>query len=64
MIPCHTGPLGKGNISVMKTLQAENFQGLFDVLCEEGAAHADLMAVGWQLFVAVIFSYVMYLHIR
>ena len=39
MIPYHT--FGKGNISVRKTLQAENFHGLFDVLGEEGAAHAD-----------------------
>ena len=31
-------------------------QGLFDVLGEEGAAHADRMAVGWQFFVAVICS--------
>ena len=27
---------GKGNISVRKTLEAENFQGLFDVIGEEG----------------------------
>ena len=52
MIPCHT--FGKGNISVRKTLQAENCQGLFDVLGEEGAAHAYRMTVGWQFFVAVI----------
>ena len=52
MISCHT--FGLGNISVLKTLHAENFQGLFDVLGEEDAAHADRMAVGWQFFVAVL----------
>ena len=54
MIPYHA--FGKGNIYVRKTLQAEIFQGLFDVLGEECAAHADRMAVGsslWQFFSSV-----------
>ena len=51
MIPCHN--FGKGNISVLKTLQAENCQGLFDVIGEEGAAHADRTAVGWPFFSSV-----------
>ena len=45
-------PFGKGNASVLKTLKAGNFPGLFDVLDEESATHADLMAVGQQFFAA------------
>ena len=44
---------GKGKASVLKTLKAGNFPGLFDVLGEESATHADLMAVGEQFFAAL-----------
>ena len=46
-------PFGKSNASVLKTLKAGNFSGLFDVLGEESATHADLMAVGQQFFAAL-----------
>ena len=44
---------GKGKASVVKTLKAGNFPGLFDVLGEEFVTHADLMAVGQQFFAAL-----------
>ena len=43
-------PFGKGKASVLKTLKAGNFPGLFDVLGEESATHVDLMAVGQHFF--------------
>ena len=49
-------PFSKGKDSVLKTLKllkAGNFPGLFDVLGEESATHADLMAVGQQFFAAL-----------
>ena len=46
-------PFGKGNATVMKTLKADNFPGLFDVLGEKSATHADHMAVGQQFFAAL-----------
>ena len=48
LIGCDTVsyPFGKGKASVLKTLKAGNFPGLFDVLGEESATHAGLMAVG------------------
>ena len=48
-------PFGKVKASVLKTLKAGNFPGLFDVLGEESATHADLMAVG-QHFFAVLYG--------
>ena len=45
-------PFGKGEASVLKTLKAGNFLGLFDVLGEESVTHADLMAVGQQFYAA------------
>ena len=44
---------GKGKGSVLEALKAGNFPGLFDVLGEESASHADLMAVGELFFVAL-----------
>ena len=47
---------GKGKVSVLKTLQAGNYllrMGLFCLLGEEDATHADLMAVGWQFLAAL-----------
>ena len=46
-------PFGKGKASVLKTLKAGNFPGLFDVLGEESATHVDLMAVGQHFFAAL-----------
>ena len=48
-------PFSKGKASVLKTLKAGNFPGLFDVLGEESATHVDLMAVG-QHFFAVLYG--------
>ena len=48
-------PFGKDKASVLKTLKAGNFPGLFDVLGEESATHEDLMAVGQHLF-AVLYG--------
>ena len=39
-------PFGKGNASILKTLDEGDFLGLFYVLGEEGASQEDLMAVG------------------
>ena len=44
-------PFGKGKVSDLKTLHADNFQGTFEVLGEEGATHADLMAGLFGIFV-------------
>jgi hypothetical protein len=41
-------PYGKGKASVLKTLKADHFPGLSNVLVEEGATEADLMAIGQQ----------------
>lgn len=46
-------PFGKGKASVLKTLKAGDFPGLFDVLGEEGATEENLMAVGQQLFASL-----------
>ena len=46
-------PFGKGKASVLKTLKAGNFPGLFDVLGEESATQVDLMAVGQHFFAAL-----------
>ena len=46
-------PFGKGKASVLKTLKAGNFPGLFDGLGEESATHTDIMAVGQQIFAAL-----------
>ncbi len=46
-------PFGKGNASVLKTLKAGDFPGLFDILGEEAATDADLMAVGQKFFAAL-----------
>ena len=46
-------PFGKGKASVLKTLKAGNFPGLFDVLGEESVTHVDLMAVGQHFFAAL-----------
>jgi len=43
-------PFGKCKASILKTLIAGIFPGLFDILGEESATHADLMAVGQQFF--------------
>ena len=43
----------KGKASVLKTPKAGNFPWLFDVLGEESATHADVMAVGQQIFVVL-----------
>ena len=48
-------PFVKGMASVLKTLKAGNFRGLFDVLGEESATYVDLMVVG-QHFVAVLYG--------
>ena len=46
-------PFGKDKPSVLKTLKAGNFPGLFDVLGEESATDVDLMAVGQHFFAAL-----------
>ena len=46
-------PFVKGKASVLKTLKAGNFWGLFDVLGEESATHVDLMVVGQHFFAAL-----------
>ena len=46
-------PFGKGKASVLKSLKAGNFPGLFGVLGEESATHVDLMAVGQHFFAAL-----------
>ena len=45
----------KGKPSVLKTPKAVNFPWLFSVLREESATHADLKAVGEQIF-AVLYG--------
>ena len=46
-------PIGRSKVSVLKTVKAGNFSGVFDVLNEESATHADLMTVGQQFFAAL-----------
>lgn len=46
-------PFGKSEASVLKTLKAGDFPGLFDMLGEEGATEEDLMAVGRQFFASL-----------
>ena len=46
-------PFGKSKAYVLKTPNAGNFPGLFNVLGEESSTHADLMAVGQEFFAAL-----------
>lgn len=46
-------PFGKGKASVIKTLKASDFLGLFDELGEESATEADLMAIGQHFFASL-----------
>ena len=48
-----SSPFDKGKASVLKTMKAGNFPGLFDILGEESATHVDLMAVGQHFFAAL-----------
>ena len=43
-------PIGRGKASVLEDTEAGNFPGLFDILGEDSATNADLMAVGQQFF--------------
>jgi len=52
----------KGKTSVLKTPKAGNFPWLFGVLREESATHADLKAVGEQIF-AVLYGHMAVLYI-
>ena len=46
-------PFGKGKASVLKTLKPDTFPGLFELLGEDSAIHADLMTVGQKFFAAL-----------
>ena len=48
-------PFGKGKASLLKTLEAGNIPGLFNVLGKESATHVDLMADGQQ-FIAALYG--------
>ena len=46
-------PFGKGKASVLKTLKAGNFPGLFDMLCKESATQSNLIVVRQHFFSAL-----------
>ena len=46
-------PFGKGNAPVVRLLKAGDYPGLCDVLSEEVATDAELMALGQQFFAAL-----------